>query len=70
MSFAFSAWNNLFEIFYDHEDWDLDEIFSLFVILGIAGLIFSDRRLHDLSREMKARRVAENEAGAAAAMTR
>ena len=51
VAFAFSVWVDLFEKFHEvsrtYEEWDLDEIFSMFVVLSFAGLIFAVRRVKD-----------------------
>jgi diguanylate cyclase (GGDEF)-like protein len=61
---------NWFERFYEfsraHDDWELDEIFIVFVVFSVGGLIFAIRRLKETEREVKARRAAEQVAHALA----
>lgn len=45
-----------------NQDWFADDIFALSFLLSIGLVIFSVRRLQDLSREVKARSAAEDEA--------
>ena len=63
----------IFSIFFDpfeallafaraHEDLQLDELFWVLIVLCIGGLIYSIRRVRELSVAVKARRVAETEA--------
>jgi methyl-accepting chemotaxis protein len=46
----------------EYEDWGADDAFFLSIFLSFALLIYSVRRLQDLTKEVKARRVAEEEA--------
>jgi diguanylate cyclase (GGDEF)-like protein len=64
--FGIAATVDLFEIVHDfarqHDEWAIDELFLLSVVLAVAMAAFSYRRIRDLSREIHARRVAEQEA--------
>jgi diguanylate cyclase (GGDEF)-like protein/PAS domain S-box-containing protein len=42
-----------------HESWELDEMFTLVVVLGVAFAVFALRRWRELRREMKARNEAD-----------
>ncbi|MCB1877405.1 MAG: EAL domain-containing protein [Chromatiales bacterium] len=44
-----------------HEDWELDELFSLLMALAFGVSIYSVRRLRELNREIKLRRDKEEE---------
>src|SRR5262245_22530018 len=64
--FAFSAWVDLFEKIYvfakAHEDWEVDEVFMLSLVLSVGMIIVGYRRIQDLNREISARHIAESEA--------
>ncbi len=55
-----------FDLAYDwtrtHEEWQVDELVALLFALGLAAIVYSWRRLGDLSGEIDRRRVAEEEA--------
>jgi hypothetical protein len=65
-AFSFFDVGDLFLTFADfvkkHEDWGADDIFLMSFLLSICLVIFSFRRLQDLSKEIKARVTAEDEA--------
>jgi diguanylate cyclase (GGDEF)-like protein len=46
----------------DHTDWEIDNLLLMLVIMSFALLIFGYRRVKDLSRAMRARRLAELDA--------
>jgi len=64
--FALLLWIDAFDLFFEysrgHEDYQIDEFVSLLFFVGIAGIIFSVRRISDLGEEMGQRRAAESEA--------
>ncbi|MBA1242788.1 putative bifunctional diguanylate cyclase/phosphodiesterase [Pseudomonas japonica] len=45
-----------------HERWQADEVFLAFVVVGWCGLIFGIRRIAELRREIRSRRLAEQAA--------
>ncbi|NJM35510.1 MAG: EAL domain-containing protein [Rhodomicrobium sp.] len=65
-AYALLVWVEAFELLYEfsrsHEDWEIDELVSLFLVAGIAGTVFTVRRLLDLRSEVRRREQAENEA--------
>ena len=52
----------VFQFAQDHKDWDVDDAVVIAALLSVAMLIYGYRRLKDLSKEVKARRAAEDEA--------
>jgi diguanylate cyclase (GGDEF)-like protein len=64
--FAFSIWVDLFDKIYvfakAHDDWEVDEVFMLSLVLSVGMIIFGYRRIQDLNREISARHMAESEA--------
>jgi len=52
----------LFQLGTDYADWDLDDAIFVIFVMSIGFVIFSYRRVKELSIEMKARRVTELEA--------
>lgn len=64
--FLFVVWidalNKVFEFSRAHEAYEIDEIIFFLFFVCIAGIVYSARRIADLRREMKHRRVAEAEA--------
>ena len=44
----------------DHEDWQLDELIIIFLLLSFGLLVFGARRLFDQRREIRSRRDAED----------
>jgi diguanylate cyclase (GGDEF)-like protein len=46
----------------NHADWEVDDLTFVFCVMSIVLVIYSFRRIKDLSREVKARVVAETEA--------
>lgn len=59
---SIDALDAFFEYSRRHEDYEIDEIVSFLFFVGIAGIIFSVRRISDLGEEMGQRRAAEGEA--------
>ncbi|MEZ5786581.1 MAG: EAL domain-containing protein [Xanthobacteraceae bacterium] len=66
MTFALAAKYDAFEAIHAfaaaHDNWEVDELFILSVILCICGFVYSVRRVRELSVEIKARHTAELEA--------
>lgn len=66
VTFALAAKFDAFERFHAfsvaHDNWEVDELFVLSVILCVCGFVYSLRRVHELSVEIKARQAAETEA--------
>jgi diguanylate cyclase (GGDEF)-like protein len=64
------GWVDAFESFYQftrtYEEWQIDELASLVLVLGVALGVFGLRRLNDLQAEVARRRTAESEATALA----
>ena len=52
----------LFQFAIDHADYEADDIIFVVFILGVAMTVYGFRRYQDVSREIKARTVAELEA--------
>ena len=61
-----TAWTDLFERIYQwtktNPKWGLDDLFMVAFVIGLAMIVYSYRRLEDLSTEITARRNAEDEA--------
>ncbi len=61
--FAISAWIDLFSQtiawLYRHDTWQLDELFTVMVFLAIAFALYSRRRWHELTDEIRERIKAE-----------
>ncbi len=55
--------SNVYQATRSHEDWQLDELVTVIVFLGLASLLYAIRRLRQSRREMARRRFAEDEAG-------
>lgn len=66
VSFALAVHLELFETFFEfsraHEEWELDEFFTLAMLLGVGLLLFSIRRIIELKREIWQRQKAEESA--------
>lgn len=66
VTFAVAAAYDAFEAIHvfavAYDNWEVDELFILSVILCVCGLIYSVRRVRELSVEIKARHTAEMEA--------
>jgi len=54
--------DRLFEFGHEHADWGVDDALVMAGMMSLALLIYGCRRLMDLSKEIKARRAAEDEA--------
>jgi len=69
-TYALLLWIDAFDRFYDYsranENWQIDEITALFLVLGLAGAVFAIRRWLDLRKEVRRRRAAEDKANALA----
>jgi diguanylate cyclase (GGDEF)-like protein len=46
----------------EHQSWGIDNLFMVSFVIGLAMIVYSYRRLEDLSQEIAARRLAEEEA--------
>ena len=66
VSFTLAVQFELFEAFFelsrDYEEWELDELFTLTMLLGAGLLLFSVRRIVELKREIRQRQQAEESA--------
>ncbi len=66
VTFVYAASTDLFEELHAfaaaHDDWQIDELFILFIVLSIAGLVYAIRRVRDLHNENRMRRAAEQQA--------
>ena len=66
IAFAFSFYYDLpltwFQLALDNEDWHVDDIIFVAMVLGVLLIFYGFRRYQDFSREIKARRSAELEA--------
>jgi predicted signal transduction protein with EAL and GGDEF domain len=64
--FILSDYYNAFERLYratrSHEDWQLDEVVTVVVFLGLASLLYAIRRLQQSRREIARRRATEDQA--------
>jgi diguanylate cyclase (GGDEF)-like protein len=65
-AYSLSEYYDGFELLYqatrDHENWQLDEVVTTVVFLGLAGFIYAIRRLHQSHREIALRQMAEDRA--------
>lgn len=63
--YAYLLYVDAFDTFFRwsrvHEDWEIDELFTLVFCLGLVAIAFSWRRYMDLRREMAQRKEAELE---------
>lgn len=57
-----NAFEMLFTFSREHEEAQLDEIFTALIVAGLFGYLFTWRRLHEFSREIQKRRHAEQQA--------
>ena len=66
VAYFVTAWTDLFEKIYqwtrDKQAWGFDDLFMVTFVIGLAMVVYSYRRLEDLSAEIIARRSAEEEA--------
>ena len=69
-AYAALLWTNAFDALYEftrsHEDWQLDELIVLALVVGIASGFFGFRRLLDLRTEVARREAAEADANSLA----
>lgn len=56
---AFEAFEQLFELSREHENWQLDEVFVLLMLSGVGFAVFSWRRWRESDRENRRRERAE-----------
>lgn len=61
LAVEFNAFENMYEFSRAHEELELDELFSLLMILSVAFGVFSIRRSLELRIEVKVRKQAEEE---------
>lgn len=58
----YDLFDMLIEFMETHEDWELDEYFSVLIVVGTTGFIYALRRMTELRREIRSRRKAEERA--------
>ena len=59
---AYDVALHLFRFGIDHADYEVDDIIFVVFVLGLAMLVYGFRRYRDVSREIKARTIAERQA--------
>ena len=59
---SLDAFDRAYPWIIQHEYWELEEFIALMFCLGLAGIVYAQRRLTDLRREMVQRQEAEREA--------